>query len=97
MEAFKLIRWLQQHGKAPRLSKQKQEADKIRMYFDGLDLDKSGAIDLNEVKVSLFGLGLVNSMQEVEQQVDFVDVKGSGEVEFNEFLRVILRKKQQLE
>ena len=41
---------------------------------------------MDEIKLPLIGLGLVNSVEEVENMVNEVDVDGSGEIEFSEFL-----------
>ena len=40
----------------------------------------------------LIGLGLVDSVEEVENLLRLVDIDQSGEIEFNEFVRVILDK-----
>ena len=64
----------------------------MKVYFDSLDLDSSGAICVDELKVPLIGLGLVDSVEEVENLLRLVDIDQSGEIEFNEFVRVILDK-----
>ena len=40
----------------------------------------------------LIGLGLVNSYEEVEKLVEMVDEDGSGMIEFDEFLDIILNR-----
>ena len=40
----------------------------------------------------MIGLGLVNSIEEVQNLVDLVDEDGSGMIEFNEFLDIIQNK-----
>ena len=47
---------------------------------------------MEEIKLPLIGLGLVDSIEEVEELVELVDEDGSGEVEFNEFVDIILNK-----
>ena len=47
---------------------------------------------MDELKVPLIGLGLVDSVEEVENLLRLVDIDQSGEIEFNEFVRVILDK-----
>ena len=37
----------------------------------------------------LIGLGLVDTVQEVQNLIDRVDEDGSGEIEFDEFLHII--------
>ena len=43
----------------------------------------------------LIGLGLCNSLEEVEYLVSLVDEDGSGEIEFDEFLRIVSNKGHQ--
>lgn len=76
------------------MSQQKQEIAKIKMYFDGLDINRSGAIDAEELMVPLISLGLVKSTHEVERLLKLVDRDASGAIEFSEFLNIILKKKR---
>ena len=57
-----------------------------------MDEDNSGSIGVDEIKGPLIGLGLVNSTAEVENLVQLVDEDGSGMIEFQEFLDIILNK-----
>ena len=51
-----------------------------------MDSDGGGSISIDEIKVPLIGLGLVDTIKQVENIIDMVDEDGSGEIEFNEFL-----------
>ena len=42
------------------------------------------------MSVPLIGLGLVNSMEEVEELMKEYDDDGSMEIEFDEFLKIIV-------
>ena len=64
----------------------------LRKFFNSLDDDRSGAIGVEEIKLPLIGLGLVNSIEEVEKLVRLVDDDGSGQIEFEEFVNIILNK-----
>jgi len=64
----------------------------LKECFKSLDDDDSGSIGIEELKRPLIGLGLVNSVQEVEELINIVDDDGSGELEFEEFLDIILNK-----
>ena len=61
----------------------------MRKCFNNLDVDGSGSIGVDEIKLPLIGLGLVESIEEVEEMVAKVDSDNSGEIEFNEFLKII--------
>ena len=55
-----------------------------------MDYDGSGSISADELSVPLIGLGLVNSMEEVEELMKEYDDDGSMEIEFDEFLKIIV-------
>ena len=55
-----------------------------------MDDDGSGSIGVEEIKGPLIGLGLVDTVEEVEELINRVDEDKSGEIEFNEFLQIIL-------
>ena len=57
-----------------------------------MDDDGSGSIGVDEIKGPLIGLGLVGSLEEVENLVKLVDEDGSGMIEFGEFLDIVLNK-----
>ena len=57
-----------------------------------MDDDGSGSIGVDEIKGPLIGLGLVDSVEEVEMLVQLVDEDDSGMIEFGEFLDIILNK-----
>lgn len=65
---------------------------RLKECFNSLDEDNSGSIGVDEISGPLIGLGLVASFGEVEQLVKMVDVDGSGMIEFEEFLAIILNK-----
>ena len=59
---------------------------RLKECFASLDDDCSGSIGVDEIKGPLIGLGLCNSVEEVQNLVDLVDEDKSGLIEFNEFL-----------
>ena len=65
---------------------------RLKECFASLDDDCSGSIGVDEIKGPLIGLGLCNSVEEVQNLVDLVDEDKSGLIEFNEFLDIILNK-----
>ena len=75
-----------QRGKSSMLNFQNSQIKELKRYFDSLDTDGGGSISVDELKVPLIGLGLVDSVQEVRDLVTLVDEDGNGEIEFEEFL-----------
>ena len=65
---------------------------KLKECFRSLDEDASGSIGVDEIKGPLIGLGLCDTIDEVQRLVDLVDEDGSGMIEFGEFLDIILNK-----
>ena len=53
-----------------------------------MDLDNSGSISADELQLPLLGLGLVDSIEEVEDLIRPFDADGSGEIEFDEFINI---------
>ena len=51
---------------------------KLKECFNSLDDDRSGSIGVDEIKKPLIGLGLVGSVEEVENLVKLVDIDCSG-------------------
>ena len=68
-----------------------QESDIKRLLkcFQSLDIDHSNAINVDELKIPLIGLGFADTVDEVKDLVDKYDSDGSGEIEFEEFLHII--------
>lgn len=62
---------------------------RLRQCFNTLDEDGGGAIGLEELEKPLIGLGFATSREEVKTMMDSVDVDGSGQLEFDEFLLII--------
>ena len=58
-------------------------------YFKSLDNDGSESIGVDELEDPLIALGLVQDRQQVEEIIDRVDDDHTGEIEFQEFLKII--------
>ena len=76
-------------GRGHHLDFTDEEIARLRECFDTLDEDGGGAIGLEELETPLIGLGFANSREEVKTMMDTVDVDGSGQLEFDEFLLII--------
>ena len=81
--------WLKNHGKADRIQFDDFEIKELRKYFNSLDNDGSGRIEVDELEDPLIALGLVQSREEVEKLVKIVDTDQSGQIEFGEFLKIM--------
>lgn len=57
----------------------------LREVFDEVDADRSGTIDLEEVRSSLRRLGMKYDDDAVANLVKRVDVDGNGKIDFNEW------------
>ncbi|WIA30393.1 hypothetical protein OEZ86_000479 [Tetradesmus obliquus] len=67
------------------------EAD-LRVLFDSIDKDGSGAIDVEELQYALSVMGIDKSPAEVQELMDSVDKDGSGQLEFEEFVLILTTK-----
>ncbi|KAK3261868.1 hypothetical protein CYMTET_29247 [Cymbomonas tetramitiformis] len=64
----------------------------LRKWFDSMDADGSGEISADELQDPLMSTGIARNRQEVEYVVSTVDDDGSGEIGFEEFLRLLKPK-----
>lgn len=60
---------MRKHGKQNYLAFQDDEIKKMKEIFDTLDLDGSGAISVSELAEPFLGLGIVDSLFELEDMV----------------------------
>ena len=69
-----------------------RQLDQMREAFELFDADGSGSIDLSELEAAMGALGLEVEKQELEQMIIDVDVNGSGEIDFPEFVSMMTGK-----
>lgn len=81
-----------QQGKGHMLDFQDDQVKKLKECFNSLDDDASGSIGIDEIKRPLIGLGLVESVEQVQHLVSLVDEDKSGEIDFEEFLAILMNK-----
>lgn len=65
------------------------EASDAKAAFDKIDADGSGAIDEGEVEALFKDVGLSATKKEIASLIQFLDTDKSGEIEFNEFTRLM--------
>ena len=84
-----LENWLQVTGRYPESRWSIQEKRSLKKWFDQLDRDGSGEIDIDELADPLLSAGLAKTVQEVKKLIDQVDEDGSGTIGFTEFLTIL--------
>lgn len=68
------------------------EVAEIKEAFDLFDIDKSGEIDVAELKQALNGLGIKEDNQTFDRMMAEIDENKSGTIDFNEFLGMMTAK-----
>eukprot|EP01059_Diplonema_ambulator_P034719 TRINITY_DN793_c1_g1_i1.p1 TRINITY_DN793_c1_g1~~TRINITY_DN793_c1_g1_i1.p1 ORF type:complete len:184 (+),score=69.13 TRINITY_DN793_c1_g1_i1:84-635(+) len=69
----------------------RQKAE-IKQAFDLFDVDGTGKIKAKDIKVALRALGFEPKREELKKLVASVDKNGSGELDFNMFMELLVRK-----
>jgi|EP00670_Eutreptiella_braarudii_P005530 Ca2+-binding EF-hand superfamily protein len=69
-----------------------QQKQEIKQAFDLFDTEGTGKIEAKEIKVALRALGFEPKKEEMNKIISEVDKDGSGTVDFNEFLDLLIRK-----
>ena len=61
----------------------------MKHFFKELDADKSGMIGVDEIEETLISLGLAKTIEDVEKIVAELDEDGNGELDFEEFMKLL--------
>merc|ERR1712166_914926 len=69
-----------------------EQVDECREAFEMFDVDRSGSIDLRELKAAIKALGMDVNAEELKKMVGEVDKDGNGTIEFAEFLGMMTAK-----
>ena len=69
----------------------KDDSNELRDAFDLYDLDKNGLISANELHAVLKKLGEKCSLNDCKKMISNVDVDGDGNVNFEEFKKMMTR------
>ena len=80
-------------GKKPREISEEQKQE-IKEAFDLFDTHNSGAIDAKELKVAMRALGFEPKKEEVQKMISDVDTDGSGQIHYEDFVKLMTVKIQ---
>eukprot|EP01064_Diplonema_japonicum_P037740 TRINITY_DN893_c0_g4_i1.p1 TRINITY_DN893_c0_g4~~TRINITY_DN893_c0_g4_i1.p1 ORF type:complete len:194 (+),score=50.11 TRINITY_DN893_c0_g4_i1:30-584(+) len=69
-----------------------QQKAEVKQAFDLFDVDGTGKIQAKDIKVALRALGFEPNKDELKRLVSSVDKTGSGVLDFNMFLEVLVKK-----
>jgi len=69
-----------------------EQVEECREAFEMFDMDRSGSIDVRELKAAIKALGMDVSADELKKMVGDVDKDGNGTIEFAEFLGMMTAK-----
>lgn len=81
--------WMAKHGTLDPKAFTRGMKRELRKWFDKLDTDGSGEIDCTELADPLISTGFAESMMDVVKLIRTVDLDGSGEIGFQEFLKIL--------
>ena len=70
----------------------KAEIAVIKEAFDLFDTDKSGEIDVNELKQALMNLGIDTKNQTLQNMLADIDKNGNANIDFDEFIDMMTAK-----
>jgi len=62
----------------------------LQQVFDYLDLDRSGSVDLVELREAIRFAGYGDQNRQLVQQFNFMDANNDGTLDFEEFSKVML-------
>ena len=68
------------------------EVLEIKEAFDLFDTDKSGEIDVNELKQALMNLGIDTKNQTLQNMLSDIDKNGNANIDFDEFIEMMTAK-----
>ena len=87
-----IIKTIQKHMEFDGIDATEDEIAEFREIFNLVDLDSGGSIDLEELRELMDLLGMEASEDEMAKMVSEIDSHGSGEITFEDFVRVMSKK-----
>ncbi len=89
IQEVQVEKWLESTGRFPRKRWKIEQKRTLKTWFEGMDKDKSGEIDVDELADPLMSTGLAKTMSEVSKLVRTIDADRSSGIDFQEFLDVL--------
>ncbi|XP_006819032.1 calmodulin-like [Saccoglossus kowalevskii] len=74
-----------------------EELAEFKEAFSMFDKNGDGAITREELGIVMRSLGMNPTEAELKDMISDVDENGNGTIEFNEFIEMMIRKKQELD
>jgi len=74
-----------------------QQKIEFKEVFSLFDKDGDGTINTTELGTVMRALGQNPTEQEIEQMIEEVDVDGNGEIDFDEFCNLMIKKMKESE
>ncbi len=88
-------KWLESTGRFPKKRWKIEQKRTLKIWFEDMDKDKSGEIDVDELADPLMSTGLAQTMSEVSTLVRRIDADKSSGIDFQEFLDVLKKDKRE--
>ena len=88
------LNWLKARGKGKKMATEMDRVRMLRDWFEALDADGSGDISVDELEEPLISIGLVSSKQDLEEMINKYDSSGDGEIDFQEFVKMVMTKEE---
>eukprot|EP00854_Cymbomonas_tetramitiformis_P022272 gene22272-26870_t len=81
--------WLRKHGRIVKPPMSKAQDAELKEWFDLLDCDGDGSVDVGELHQLFKTLGIRVNRAAIKEMMKDIDTDGSGELEFHEFIQII--------
>jgi len=91
---FRTLAWLSRRGKGKKMATEMTRVSMLRDWFEALDADGSGDISVDELEEPLISIGLCGSKGELEDMISKYDSSGDGEIDFQEFVKMVMTKEE---
>jgi len=76
---------------ASRKEREENAEEEMREAFQIFDSDGNGTISANELRQIMMNLGEKLTQEEIDDMVKEADLDGDGEIDYNEFVRMMFK------
>ncbi|KAF6777418.1 hypothetical protein AHF37_03054 [Paragonimus kellicotti] len=85
----------QSSSRGPKQELSEEQKQEIREAFDLFDTDKTGCIDLKELKVAMRALGFEPKREEIRKLLSEFDCDAKDSIEYSDFVKMMSVKMQE--